>query len=368
MNDQEYMRLALELAERGRGWTSPNPMVGAVIVKNGRIIGRGYHHRCGEAHAERDALARCSEDPAGGTLYVTLEPCCHQGRQPPCTQAILEAGIRRVVVGSGDPNPLVAGRGIAQLRQAGVEVTEHVLEEACTALNFIFFHYIRTRRPYTALKYAMTLDGKTAAYTGASRWITGEEARAHVHSLRHQYRGIMVGVGTVLADDPLLTCRLPGGRSPVRVICDTHLRTPLSAQVVRTAREVPTLLATCRGDPEGQRPYLEAGCQVLVLPEREGHVDLDALMDELGRREVDGLLIEGGGSLAWSALEAGIVRRVYAYAAPMLLGGGTAKSPVEGRGFPAPDQAVKLKNLTVMPLGADILLEGEVECDVYRDR
>ena len=169
MNDQAYMRLALELAERGRGWTSPNPMVGAVIVKDGRIIGRGYHRRCGEAHAERDALANCTGDPAGATLYVTLEPCCHQGRQPPCTQAILEAGIRRVVVGSGDPNPLVAGRGIAQLRQAGVEVTEHVLEEACTALNFIFFHYIRTRRPYAALKYAMTLDGKTAAYTGASR-------------------------------------------------------------------------------------------------------------------------------------------------------------------------------------------------------
>ncbi len=356
LRDSDYMKLALELAERGRGWTSPNPMVGAVIVKNGAVIGRGYHHRCGQAHAERDALANCAGDPAGSTLYVTLEPCCHQGRQPPCTQAILEAGIRRVVIGSGDPNPLVAGKGIAQLRAGGVEVTEHVLEAECTALNFIFFHYIRTRRPYTALKYAMTLDGKIAAYTGASRWITGEEARTHVHALRNQYRGILVGVGTVLADDPLLTCRLPGGRSPVRIICDTHLRTPLSAQVVRTAGEVPTVLAVCRGDTG---PYREAGCQVLTLPERDGHVDLDVLMAELGRREIDSLLIEGGGTLAWSALEAGLVRRVYAYAAPMLLGGAAAKSPVEGRGFPSPDRAVKLKNLTVTPLGADVLLEGE---------
>lgn len=361
MKDQDYMKLALELAERGRGWTSPNPMVGAVIVKDGRIIGRGYHHRCGQAHGERDALAHCGEDPAGATLYVTLEPCCHQGRQPPCTQAILEAGIARVVVGSGDPNPLVAGKGIAQLRQAGVEVTEHVLEEECRELNYIFFHYIQTRRPYTALKYAMTLDGKIAAYTGASQWITGEEARAHVHRLRGAYRGILVGVGTVLADDPMLTCRLPGGRSPVRVICDTHLRTPLSARVVQTAREVPTILAACAPDSQRKAEYEAAGCQVLSLPEREGHVDLSALMDELGRREIDGLLIEGGGTLAWSALAGGLVRRVYAYTAPMLLGGGSAKSPVEGQGFPVPDEAVKLKNLTVTPLGRDLLLEGEVE-------
>ena len=360
MNDAEYMELALELAERGRGWTSPNPMVGAVIVKNGRIIGRGYHRRCGQPHAEREALANCTEDPAGGALYVTLEPCCHQGRQPPCTQAILEAGLARVVVGSGDPNPLVAGKGIQQLRDHGVEVTEHVLEKACTDLNFMFFHYIQSGRPYTALKYAMTLDGKIAAYTGASRWITGAAARAHVHTLRNQYRGILVGVGTVLADDPLLTCRTPGGRNPVRVVCDSRLRTPLTAQVVRTAGEVPTILATCQEAPARQRPYLDAGCQVLVLPERGGHVDLDALLDALGRQEVDGLLIEGGGALAWSALEQGLVQRVYAYLAPMLLGGEGAKSPVEGRGFPAPDQAVRLKKLTLTPLGADVLLEGEV--------
>ena len=365
MKDQDYMRLALETARRGAGWTSPNPMVGAVIVKQGRIIGQGWHARRGGLHAERHALQSCTEDPAGATLYVTLEPCCHQGRQPPCTRAILEAGIARVVVGSGDPNPLVAGKGIAQLRENGVEVTEHVLEEECRRLNFIFFHYIPKKRPYVALKYAMTLDGKIAACTGVSRWITGEAARAHVHQLRHQYRGILAGVGTVLADDPQLTCRLPEGRSPVRVVCDTRLRTPVTAQVVRTAGEVPTLLATCCGEEERWAPYQAAGCEILRLPEREGHVDLGALLDELGRREVDGLLIEGGGALAWSALEQGLVQRVYAYVAPMLLGGAGAKTPVEGKGFPAPAQAVRLGAWEVTRLGGDLLLESEVVPGVY---
>ena len=368
MNDEDYMKMALALAERGRGWTSPNPMVGAVIVKEGRVVGRGWHRRCGQAHAEREALVNCTESPEGAVLYVTLEPCCHQGRQPPCTQAILEAGIARVVVGSGDPNPLVAGKGIAQLREHGVEVTEHVLEKECRRLNLIFFHYIQTRRPYAALKYAMTLDGKIAAYTGASQWITGEEARAHVHQLRHQYRGILAGVGTVLADDPQLTCRLPEGRSPVRVVCDTRLRTPVTAQVVRTADKVPTLLATCCGAEERWAPYQAAGCEILLLPERGDHVDLGALLDELGRREVDGLLIEGGGALAWSALEQGLVQRVYAYVAPMLLGGSGAKTPVEGQGFPDPDGAARLGAWEITRLGDDILLESEVVPYVHGNR
>ena len=245
MTDQEYMAQALSLAQKGAGWTSPNPMVGAVIVKDGQVIGQGYHAKCGDLHAERAALAACTQDPAGATMYVTLEPCCHQGRQPPCTEAILEAGIARVVVGSGDPNPKVAGKGLAILRAHGVQVTEHVLEAQCRALNEVFFHYIQTGKPYVVLKYAMTLDGKMAAYTGASQWITGEEARRHVHTQRNRFRSILVGVDTVLADDPQLTCRIPGGRNPLRIVCDTHLRTPLTAQVVATARQVPTCLATC---------------------------------------------------------------------------------------------------------------------------
>ena len=199
LNDRDYMRLALELAQRGAGWTAPNPMVGAVIVRDGRILGQGWHERCGQAHAERSALASCTEDPRGAELYVTLEPCCHYGRQPPCTDAILAAGIRRVVVGSGDPNPLVAGKGLELLRARGVEVVEHVLEEECVRLNQVFFHYIRTGRPFVVMKYAMTMDGKIAAHTGASQWITGEEARAHVQAQRHRLSAIMVGVGTVLA-------------------------------------------------------------------------------------------------------------------------------------------------------------------------
>ncbi len=367
MNDQDYMLRALELAKRGAGRTSPNPMVGAVIVKNGRIIGEGYHQKCGEAHAERNALAACREDPAGGDLYVTLEPCCHHGRQPPCTQAILDAGITRVVVGSGDPNPLVAGKGLELLRSHGLQVETGVCKEACDRLNRVFFHYIQTGRPYVVMKYAMTMDGKIATRTGASQWITGEEAREQVHRDRNRYSAILVGVGTVLADNPLLTCRMEGGRNPLRIVCDTRLRTPLDSQIVRTAGEIPTLLATCRGEPEGIAPYQAAGCRVWTLPERNGHVDLDALMARLGAEGVDSVILEGGGQLNWSALEQGVVQLVQAYVAPKLFGGSQAKSPISGLGVELPAQAVTLKNTTVTQLGEDFLLESEVEPCVHRD-
>ena len=362
MDDSSYMALAVELAERGVGWVSPNPLVGAVLVKDGCVIGRGWHERCGGLHAERAALADCREDPAGA---VTLEPCCHTGRQPPCTEAILAAGIRRVVVGSMDPNPLVAGKGVELLRTHGVEVETGVLREQCDALNPVFFHYIRTKRPYVVMKYAMTLDGKIAAYTGASRWITREAARRHVHEMRHRYRGILAGVGTVLSDDPLLTCRIPGGRDPVRIICDTSLRTPLDSRIVRTADKAETILATCVSDPGRTAPYTDAGCRVWTLPGRGEHVDLPALMDALGAAEIDGVLLEGGGTLNWAMLEAGLVQRVQAYIAPKLLGGAGARSPVEGRGVEAPDQAAHLRKVTVTALGEDFLLEGEVDRDVY---
>ena len=368
MNDMDYMRLALDLAAKGRGWTNPNPMVGAVIVKDGRVIGEGYHHRCGGLHAEREAFSNCTESPAGATLYVTLEPCCHHGRQPPCTDAILEACIRRVVVGSWDPNPLVAGKGLAFLRAHGVEVEIGVLQAECDALNDVFFHYIRTKRPYVVMKYAMTLDGKIATRTGASQWITGEEARQQVHRDRHRYAAIMAGVGTVLTDDPLLTCRMEGGRNPVRVICDTHLRTPLDSQLVRSARKVPTILAVGEAAPAQATPYRDAGCQVWTLPERDGHVDLSVLMERLGATEIDSVLLEGGGTLNWAALESGIVQRVQAYIAPKLFGGKDAKSPVAGLGVELPAQAVKLKNTTVTQIGEDFLLEGEVDTDVHGNR
>lgn len=368
MTDQDYMRRALALAERGRGWTSPNPMVGAVIVKDERVIGEGWHAQYGALHAERAALAACSEDARGATLYVTLEPCCHQGKQPPCTEAIIAAGITRVVVGSADPNPLVAGKGVQILRAHGIEVTEGVLRAECDALNEIFLHYIRKKQPFVALKAAMTLDGKIATRTGASRWVTGETAREHGHALRHRYRAIMVGVGTVLADDPLLTCRIEGGRDPLRIVCDSALRTPLSSQLVQTAQTTPTLIATCVAEEARRASYLAAGCKVWTLPAQDGHVDLAALLQQLGAAGIDSVLIEGGGTLAWSALAAGCVQKVYSYIAPKLFGGRDAKTPVEGEGVALPADGTQLAVQAVRRLGEDVLIESEVVRHVHRDR
>ncbi|QAT50316.1 bifunctional diaminohydroxyphosphoribosylaminopyrimidine deaminase/5-amino-6-(5-phosphoribosylamino)uracil reductase RibD [Caproiciproducens sp. NJN-50] len=360
MSDETYMKLALEYAQKGCGWVNPNPMVGAVVVKDGRVIGTGYHQRYGELHAERNALASCTEPPRNATLYVTLEPCCHYGKTPPCTEAILESGIRRVVVGSVDPNPLVAGKGIQILRRHGIEVSEGVLCEACTGLNEVFFHFIQTKTPYVVMKYAMTMDGKITTRSGRSKWITGETARRRVQEDRHRYTGIMAGVGTILADDPLLTCRLPGGRNPARIICDSRLRTPLNARVVRTAGEAPTILATCSRDEALAHSYRDAGCEILTLPSKDGHVDLRELMAALGEKKIDSVLLEGGGALNWSALQSGIVNKVQAYVAPKLFGGADAKSPVGGIGVEDPKKAFRLASPQVTQLGEDILLESEV--------
>ena len=354
------MKLALEYAKKGCGRVGPNPMVGAVVVKDGRVIGAGWHRRYGGPHAERDALARCTEPPRGATLYVNLEPCCHTGKTPPCTDAILESGVRRVVIGSVDPNPLVAGNGIRILRRHGIEVTEDVLNGECRALNEVFFHFIRTKTPYVVMKYAMTMDGKTATRSGGSKWITGEAARRRVQEDRNRYSGILVGVGTVLADDPLLTCRLPESRNPVRIICDSRFRTPTEARVVRTAGQVPTVLAACSSDEIRARPYREAGCGVLTLPPRDGRVDLRELMAALGEKGIDSVLLEGGGTLNWSALQSGVVNKVQAYVAPKLFGGAQAKSPVGGTGVEQPDRAFRLAPPRVTRLGGDILLESEV--------
>ena len=363
--DRQYMKMALELAQKGMGFTAPNPMVGAVIVKNGRIIGQGYHRKYGELHAEREALAVCTEEPKGASIYVTLEPCCHYGKQPPCVNAILEAGIRRVIIGSSDPNPLVAGKGIRILKDHGIEVTENILKEECDKLNEAFFYYIQNKKPYVVMKYAMTMDGKIATYTGESKWVTGEAARIHVQEQRLKYTGIMVGVGTVLADDPMLTCRLENSRNPVRIICDSHLRTPLTSKIVRTAETIPTILASSSKDQQKIKNYEELGCQVLYVPEKNGHIDLNRLMELLGAAKIDSILLEGGGSLNWSALESGIVQKVQTYIAPKLFGGEEAKTPVEGKGFPDPASAVLLKNSEIIRLGDDFLIESEVKRNVY---
>ncbi len=360
MNDEDYMRRAIALAKKGEGWVNPNPMVGAVIVKNGRIIGEGYHQKCGEPHAERNALASCTEPPEGAALYVTLEPCCHYGRTPPCTDAILESGIAKVVIGSGDPNPKVAGKGAALLKAAGVDVEEGFLKEECDRLNPVYFHFIQTGLPYLVLKYAMSLDGKTAAVTGASRWVTGEAARLDVHRLRNRYSGIMAGLGTVLADDPLLTCRLTNGRNPTRILCDSRLRLPLDSRICRTAKEVPTIVAATAADGDKKARLEEMGVKVLTIPEKDGMVDLPILMQRLGKLEIDSILLEGGGQLSYSALKAGLVQEVYAYVAPKIFGGAEAKTPVEGPGVLSPDQAFQFFDPEVTALDDDLRLRYRV--------
>ena len=356
--NSEYMLRAIELAKKASGFTSPNPLVGAVIVKDNRIIGEGYHHRYGDLHAERDALHNLTESAAGATIYVTLEPCCHHGKQPPCVEAIVEAGITRVVVGSRDPNPLVSGKGNSYLREHGIEVIEDYMRAECDAMNYVFFHYITTKTPYVVMKYAMTLDGKIAAHTGDSKWITGEEARHQVHLDRHRYSGIMAGIGTVLADDPELTCRIDGLTNPVRIVCDSKLRTPLASKLVTSANEVRTIIATSM--TRGYEQYTDRGCEIIHVSEKNGHINLQELMIKLGQLNIDSIMLEGGGTLNWAALEAGIVKRVQAYIAPKIIGGDKAPAPVRGGGFELMNNAIKLSNPLIRKLGDDYMIEGEI--------
>lgn len=372
MPEEKYMRRAIKLAKKGSGHVNPNPLVGAVIVRDGEIIGEGYHECYGQLHAERNAIANAKKrgnSLEGSTIYVTLEPCCHYGKTPPCTEAIIEEKIARVVVGSDDPNPLVSGKGFQMLREKGIEVIPHFLKEECDAMNHVFFHYIRTGTPYVAMKYAMTMDGKIACYTGDSKWVTGEESRAHVQTLRNHYKGIMAGIGTVLADDPMLNCRIEGGRDPIRIIADSHLRIPMDSQLVRTAGQQPLIVACLPdADEEKAAQLQEKGVEVLRIPgvttaditeEQKEVISLPVLMKELGVRKIDGILLEGGGQLNESALQAGIVQRVYCYIAPKIFGGAQAKTPVEGQGLAKAADAWHFTRIGMQEFGQDILLEYE---------
>ena len=372
MPEEKYMRRAIELAKKGSGHVNPNPLVGAVIVRDGEIIGEGYHECYGQLHAERNAIANAKKrgnSLEGSTIYVTLEPCCHYGKTPPCTEAIIEEKIARVVVGSDDPNPLVSGKGFQMLREKGIEVIPHFLKEKCDAMNHVFFHYIRTGTPYVAMKYAMTMDGKIACYTGDSKWVTGEESRAHVQTLRNHYKGIMAGIGTVLADDPMLNCRIEGGKDPIRIITDSHLRIPMDSQLVRTAGQQPLIVACLPdADEEKAAQLQEKGVEVLRIPgvttaditeEQKEVISLPVLMKELGARKIDGILLEGGGQLNESALQAGIVDRIYCYIAPKIFGGAQAKTPVEGQGLTRAADAWQFNRIGMQEFGQDILLEYE---------
>lgn len=368
--EENYMKYALELAKKGMGYVNPNPLVGAVLVKENRMIGEGYHKEFGGLHAEREAFQNTRESADGATLYVTLEPCCHYGKTPPCTDIIIESGVSKVVIGCSDPNPKVAGKGIERLKKHGIEVQVGVLRKECEDLNRIFFHYIKTKTPYVLMKYAMTLDGKIATVIGQSKWITGEKAREEVQRTRHQYSAIMVGIGTVIKDDPSLTCRIPNGKNPIRIICDTNLKIPLHSKVVQTAKEVETWIATCKHERNREKEMVlkEAGCTLLSFApkkqEKEGEnkmgIPLKELMEELGKRGVDSVLLEGGAELNASALKEGIVNRVQAYIAPTLFGGKEGKTPIGGMGVFQVEQGIHLKEVTMKKIGNDYVIEGEV--------
>lgn len=369
-SDRKYMQMAIDMAWQGEGYVSPNPLVGAVLVRDGRVLGKGWHRQAGDLHAEREALkdaADRQEDPQGATLYVTLEPCCHYGKQPPCTEAIIEAGIRRVVVGSDDPNPKVHGKGFDQLRQAGIEVQTHFMQAECDALNPVFFYYIQEGLPYVTLKTAMTLDGKTATASGDSRWVTSEETRADLRQLRHINKGILVGIGTVLADDPLLTTRLPGLTDPIRIIADSRLRTPLDSQLVTTARQVPCWILTAETDPSRQQAYLDRGVKILTVPKKDGELDLRVAMTRLAQEGIDSLLLEGGATLNGAMLQEGLIQKVVISLAPKLLGGREALPAIGGPGFAQMSQALPVHIDVVYNSGPDLIIEGEVE-NVHRDR
>ena len=378
--DKKYMKIALDLALKGMGFVNPNPMVGAVIVKNNEIIGRGYHKKYGQLHAERNAFADCDSkgiDCKGADIYVTLEPCCHYGKTPPCTEAIIEHGIKRVFIGSSDPNPLVAGKGASILREHGIEVYENILKNECDSINEIFFHYITTKRPFVTMKYAMTLDGKIACVTGESKWITGEQARLDVQKERLRHSAIMVGIGTVLADNPMLTCRIENGRNPVRIICDSNLRIPLESNIVKTAKDIRTIIAITdfskrinNEKKEKKKILEEMGCEFITThtSSENFHVDLDKVMKKLGDMKIDSILLEGGGELNWSMLKSGNVNKIQAYISPKIFGGAGAKSPVSGMGVNSPDNAFMLENTNIRQIGDDFLIEGKVIYNVHGNR
>lgn len=371
--DIEMMKRALELSKKGAGYTSPNPLVGAVIVKNGRIIGEGFHEIYGHEHAEVNAFKNATEDVKGADMYVTLEPCSHYGKTPPCANAIVENGIKRVFICLEDPNPKVSGQGIKILEENGIEVITGVLEEEGKKINEIFLKYITTRLPFCILKTAMTLDGKIATVSGDSKWITGEESRKYVHEIRHRVSGIIAGVGTILADDPMLTTRLEKrkGLDPVRIIADSAARIPLDAKVLNLKSEAPTIIAVTEKAEKDKINALKAkGAEIIATPTKDGKVDLNFLMNELGRRKIDSVLLEGGGTLNYSALKCGIVDKIIAFIAPKIIGGDKAKSPVEGEGLKHMCDAFLLEKPNFRRFGDDIMIEGylkkEGNTDVHR--
>lgn len=355
------MQRALRLAARGRGRVEPNPMVGCVLVKRGRVIGEGWHRRFGGPHAERDALRRCTASPSGATAYVMLEPCCHHGKTPPCTDALIEAGVVRVVAAVVDPFAAVAGRGIKVLGKSGIRVDVGVCQAEAESLNAPFFKLRRTGRPWVILKWAQSLDGKIATRTGDSRWITGPAARREGHRLRGRVDAVVVGIGTVLADDPDLTCRhVKAKRVATRVVIDGRLRISRRTKLVGTAGETPVMIATTRSAMRQRKAEAEwlraAGCRVVGLPGRAGRVDLPALLDELGQHEMSNVMVEGGGGILGSFFDQNLADEAMVFVAPKLIGGRDAPDPLAGRGSDSMAQAITLTNAVRRRVGDDQMI------------
>jgi len=358
---QQYMQQALLIAAYAAGRTSPNPLVGAVIVKDGRVVGQGWHRKAGTEHAEIHALRQAGELAAGATIYVTLEPCSHYGRTGPCSKALIDAGIQRVVIAMLDPNPLVAGKGVAMLKAAGIEVETGLLQEQAERLNEVFLKWIMTKMPFVVMKTAMTLDGKIATAAGNSKWISNEVSRRRVHELRDVYDGILVGIGTVLADDPALTTRLESqsGKNPLRIVVDSRARTPLTAKVV-TDGQAETLIAVTTAAEEAKVEALrQAGVEVLVVNDGQ-QVDLKQLFCLLGERGVCSIFVEGGAKINYSLLQAGLIDKVYSFIAPKMVGGSSAPGPVGGDGVETLDQAFLLEDVETELLAGDILVSGYI--------
>ncbi|MYL54488.1 bifunctional diaminohydroxyphosphoribosylaminopyrimidine deaminase/5-amino-6-(5-phosphoribosylamino)uracil reductase RibD [Pontibacillus yanchengensis] len=352
--DQQYMQLAIQMAQTTTGQTTPNPHVGAVVVKDGEVLGMGAHLKAGGPHAEVHALQMAGERAAGATIYVTLEPCSHYGKTPPCAELIVQSGIQRVVVATLDPNPQVAGRGVRRIREAGIEVEIGVLEKEADELNQVFYHWIANKTPYVTLKTAMSLDGKIATTTGESQWITGTEAREDVHQYRHTHDGILVGVNTVIHDGPKLTTRLPhGGKNPVRIVLDTHLRTPIDTPLIQSP-EAPTWIVTGSDVEQDQINHFRQYGHVEVVKLSSSNISIEEVLRVLGEKGITSLFVEGGAQVNDAFVRAGAVNQVIQYIAPKLIGGKTAPTPITGEGIAKLSEAISLKIEGVIQLGQDI--------------
>jgi diaminohydroxyphosphoribosylaminopyrimidine deaminase/5-amino-6-(5-phosphoribosylamino)uracil reductase len=357
---EKMMRRALVLAGKGVGKTGPNPAVGCVIVKDGTIIGEGWHRKAGTPHAEIHALARAGDSARGADVYVTLEPCSHFGKTPPCADALIKEGVGRVFAGMVDPNPRVSGTGIERLKRAGIPAVAGILQESCREVNEPFIKHVTTGLPFVLLKSALTMDGRSATASGDARWITNERSRRFVHRLRSRSDAIMVGVGTVIADDPELTCRIPGGRDPARVVVDSMLRIPPAARLLRLDSSAKTVVATISGQKDKIDAIRELGAEVLICREKDGRVDLQDMLARLGLMNIQSLLLEGGSTLAGEALRQGLIDKVMLFYAPKLVGG-DGPGLFAGMGIERMEDAYRLNQVRIRRFGEDIMIEGYPE-------